>query len=162
MSVWYLLSVYVHIIAASLWVGGMLFFIIVLLPAIKKHPDKAILLHQTGLKFRFAGWITLITLLITGLFNMHQRSIGLTWNDLSESTYGQLVGAKIIIFLIVIVVSAIHDFHVGTKATEKWISNENEAEIERFRKMARWVGRLNFLLAMAAVGLGVIIVRGWI
>jgi len=53
MSPSYYISVWLHIIGAAFWIGGMLFLPLVLLPGIKDHPDRKKLLLATGLKFRF-------------------------------------------------------------------------------------------------------------
>ena len=53
MNTWYYISVWLHVIGVSFWIGGMLFLPLVLLPGIKNHPDRSNLLMATGLKFRF-------------------------------------------------------------------------------------------------------------
>jgi uncharacterized membrane protein len=52
MSVWYFISVFLHIALASFWIGGMLFLPLVILPEIKQHPDRIAILYKTGLKFK--------------------------------------------------------------------------------------------------------------
>jgi uncharacterized membrane protein len=53
MNTWYYISVWLHIVGAAFWIGGMLFLPLVLLPGIKNNPDRQNLLMATGLKFRF-------------------------------------------------------------------------------------------------------------
>ncbi|MBL7892893.1 MAG: CopD family protein [Bacteroidia bacterium] len=156
----YFTSVFIHIIAAAIWIGGMIFFAIVLLPAIKNHPEKAILIHTIGLKYRLLGWPVLSLLLITGLYNMYLRQVELSWIGLTDSNSGRLILYKLLIFLITVVISAIHDFYIGTKATEIWMKNNSENDPGRFRAFARWAGRVNLLLALIAAGIGVAFVRG--
>ncbi|MBI2272062.1 MAG: CopD family protein [Bacteroidetes bacterium] len=154
----YFTSVFIHIIAAAIWIGGMVFFAIVLLPAIRKHPEKAMLIHAVGLKFRLVGWPVLSLLLITGLYNIHIRQIPLL--ELTDSKYGRLILYKLILFLTTIVISAIHDFYIGMKATEIWMTHNNENDPGGYRAFARWAGRINLLLALTAAGIGVAFVRG--
>lgn len=156
----YFISVFIHIIAATIWIGGMIFFVIVLLPAIKNHPEKAMLIHTVGLKFRMIGWPVLFLLLITGLYNMNVRQIGFSLQELTDNKYGRMILYKLAIFLTTVVISAIHDFYIGTKATELWMKNNNESDPGRFRALARWAGRINLLLALAAAGIGIAFVRG--
>ena len=47
----YIITLFLHILAASFWIGGMLFLPLVLLPGIKDKPDRVELLYKTGIKF---------------------------------------------------------------------------------------------------------------
>ncbi len=69
----YLLSVWVHILAATVWIGGMLFLVLVVVPWLRKgtRSDAAVLLRETGERFRNVGWICFVVLLIT--FRRSQR-----------------------------------------------------------------------------------------
>jgi len=61
----------VHVICAAFWLGGMLFIPLILVPDIKKQPNRVLLLHKTGIRFRFYGWLAIIILFFTGTLNMH-------------------------------------------------------------------------------------------
>ncbi len=78
MATYYLISVFVHVICAAFWIGGMLFIPLVLVPGIKQQPNRVLLLHKTGIKFRFYGWLSVMVLLITGVLNIHFRGLPLT------------------------------------------------------------------------------------
>jgi putative copper export protein len=153
MNTWYYISVWLHIVGAAFWIGGMLFLPLVLLPGIKDSPDRRNLLMGTGLKFRFYGYIVMAMMAITGLLNIYLRGIDFTWSFFILSSYGQLVIYKIILFVLMLAISLLHDLFVGRKALEK-MENEN------IKIIARWTGRLLLLIALAMAFLGVIISRG--
>lgn len=71
MNTFYIISVWLHIVGASFWIGGMLFMPLVLLPGIKNNPERRQVLMITGLKFRFYGYIVVALLFITGITNMY-------------------------------------------------------------------------------------------
>lgn len=156
MSIAYLISVFVHIVSASFWIGGMLFLPLVLLPSIRKHPDRILLLHKTGIKFRFYGWIALITLFITGGLNMHFRGLPFTWEFFTDSNFGELLYIKLMIFIVMLLIVGIHDFFIGEKAIEQMQDTENG----KLKLIARWSGRINLLLALAVAFLGIALSRG--
>lgn len=156
MGIGYLISVFVHIVCTAFWIGGMLFLPLVLLPGIKKHPDRILLLYKTGIKFRFYGWIALIVLSITGALNMHLRGLPFTWDFFTNSNYGKLLGIKLIIFIAMLLIGAIHDFYIGEKAIEQMQNTENG----KLKLIARWSGRINLLLALTIAFLGVALSRG--
>jgi copper resistance protein D len=153
MNTWYHLSVWLHIIGVSFWIGGMLFLPMVLLPAIKDHPDRRNLLMTTGLKFRFAGYIVLALLLLTGILNMYLRGIDLSWKFLVVSRYGKLVIAKLILFLLMITVSLVHD----AQARKRLLSEEEKA---RFKVIAKWSGRILLIISLVMAFIGVVLSRG--
>jgi putative copper resistance protein D len=156
MSVWYLISVFVHIVFAAFWIGGMLFLPLVILPGIRQHPDRIAILYKTGLTFRFYGWIALTALVATGLLNMYLRGMPFTWAFFTQSDYGILVSYKLLIFLGILLVSGVHDFFLGRKALEEMQNSDNS----QLKLLARWSGRINLLLALAMAFLGVVLSRG--
>jgi len=153
MSSWYYISVWLHIIGGAFWIGGMLFLPFVLLPGIKDHPDRKNLLMATGLKFRFYGYIVLAMLFITGLLNIYLRGLSFSFNFFTMTRYGQLVELKIILFVLMITISLLHDLIVGRKAVEQ-MENQN------IKLIARWTGRLLLLISLIMAYIGVVISRG--
>lgn len=157
MSIWYFCSVFIHITLAAFWIGGMLFLPLVLLPGIKGHPDRSALLYATGLRFQRYGWVALAGLLCTGLFNMYLRGLPFAWDFFMRSAYGQLVSAKLGIFTLILLLSALHDFMFGKKALNDLPQGRQS---EQLRLLARWSGRLNLLLALVMAFLGLVLSRG--
>jgi uncharacterized membrane protein len=161
MKEFYFISVFIHILSACVWIGGMIFLALVLIPSIQNNPEKALLIHTVGVKFRTIGWVALWLILLTGLYNMQFRQVEFSFSELTESHYGKMIFYKLIIFFVTILLSITHDFYIGTKATELWMQKADENKVKRFRTWARWAGRMNLLLALAAAGLGIAIVRGF-
>lgn len=156
MHTFYLISVFVHVICAAFWIGGMLFIPLILVPSIKKQPNRVLLLYKTGIKFRFYGWLTVITLFITGLLNLYFRGLPFTWDFFVESNYGKLVSIKLILFLLMLLISGIHDFYYGIKSIDEMQHTNNN----KFKLMARWTGVINLLLALTIAFFGIVISRG--
>lgn len=153
MNTWYHLSVWLHIVGVSFWIGGMLFLPMVLLPGIKNHPDRSNLLMTTGLKFRFYGYLVLAMLLITGVINIYLRGIDLSWKFLVISRYGKLVIAKLVLFISILAVSLVHD----VQARKRLLSEE---ENRKFKIIARWSGRILLIISLMMAYIGVVLSRG--
>ncbi len=156
MNLGYLISVFIHVVCAAIWIGGMLFLPLVLLPSIKNHPDRIALLYKTGVKFRLVGWVCLTVLAFTGVLNMYLRDLPLTWDYLTQSNYGHLLSVKVLLFVLMLVIGAVHDFYIGNKSIDEMKITSNGS----FRKIAQWSGRLNLLLALAIAFIGVVLSRG--
>jgi uncharacterized membrane protein len=162
----YVLSVWLHILAAATWIGGMLFVVIVVVPWLRRgdRAQAATFLRETGTRFRDLGWICFAILLVTGSFNLWIRGVHLgdflrpEWR---ASPFGRAVGLKLLAFLAVLAVSTVHDFFLGPRAAIAVERDPRSPEAERLRRWAGRLGRLNALLALVLVALAVIIVRGW-
>ena len=156
MTTYYLISVFVHVICAAFWIGGMLFIPLVLVPGIKQQPNRVLLLHKTGIKFRFYGWLSVMVLIITGVLNIHFRGLPFTIDFFTSTSYGKLLTIKLVLFVVMLLVGGIHDFYIGMKS----IDEMQQTAGNRFKMLARWTGMLNLLLALVIAFLGIAISRG--
>lgn len=161
----YLLSVWIHILAATVWIGGMLFLVLVVVPWLRKgkRPDAAVFLRETGTRFRNVGWICFALLAVTGTFNLWMRGVRLSDFGRTEwllSPFGRTVLVKLGAFLAVLLVSAVHDFVVGPRATAAIAADPRSSDAQIERRRASVLGRMNVLLALVLVGAGVMLVRG--
>ena len=165
----YLLSVWTHVIAATLWVGGLFFIVLVVVPWLRRGAkagsvDAGAFLRDTGERFRAVGWLCFGLVFVTGAFNLWVRGVrlehlvdGAWWT----APFGSAVGLKLLAFLLVIVVSLVHDFGVGPAATAALRDDPRSERAAKLRRQASLLGRLNGVLALVLVALGVVIVRGW-
>lgn len=167
----YHLSVLVHILSTIIWVGGILFLALVVVPVARRLPpaDRAALVTAVGSRFRTIGWSCLALLVITGLINLHYR--GVTWGsivsgEIFATLFGRLVVAKVTLVATMIAVSAVHDFVVGPASARAHAqagvcpSPEAQTAIAALRRRASWLGRVTALLALTIVAVAVALVRG--
>lgn len=162
----YHLSVFIHILSAIFWIGGMLFTAAVLVPA-SRHKllknKKGQFFTLIGKKFSRISWILFIVLIITGITNLLTR--GYDWQTLLssvfwESNFGSILAIKLSLFGIVLLVSGIHDFYAGPKAAKLLDEQPESEKTDRMRKLSSWLGRLNLLLGIAVLYYALRLVRG--
>ena len=67
---------------------------------------------------------------------------------------------KLVVVTTILGISVLHDFRVGPRATRLLRESPESAEARRYRNLARAIGRANVLLALVAIALGVLLVRG--
>lgn len=150
----------------AVWLGGMIFLALVLVPIVRLPVASGLsglLVHHVGLRFRNVGWICLGLLVLSGIVNLTYHGYG--WGDLLDGRlwqgpFGHLLGVKLLLVAAVLVLSAIHDFRIGPRATALMQEQPGSPETERARRLAGWFGRVNLVLALAIVFLGVMLVRG--
>jgi copper resistance protein D len=161
----YLLSVWIHVIAATIWVGGMLFLTLVVVPWLR-GPGRATglaFLRESGRRFRHIAWICFALLIVTGAFNLSMRGVSLaSFIDTGwlGSSFGRLVLLKLGFFAVVLLLSALHDFVIGPRAAAALEADPRSAAAQSLRRRASWIGRLNVILGLTLILLGVMIVRG--
>ena len=163
----YVLSVWIHLLAAIVWIGGMAFLVLVLAPALRRMEPRDVavqLIREAGTRFRTVGWICLGVLVLTGLQNLKSR--GITWEIAAtrvfwSAGFGHVLAMKLGLILAILATSAVHDFRIGPGASTALARDPASPEARRLRAMAMWFGRVNFVLALLVVLLGVALVRGW-
>lgn len=71
----YFVSVWLHILAATVWVGGLIYTAAVAVPFALTHelPERQRLLRGLARRFRWIGWGSIVVLVITGLGNLTLR-----------------------------------------------------------------------------------------
>ena len=127
--------------------------------------DKAVQIFRLlARRFRNISWICFCILIVTGIYNLAYRY---GWSVLNDSAFwqtsvGYAFGLKLMTVLAILVLSAVHDFIIGPRATEAMRVNPLSPESQRLRKRAASIGRATLVLALITIALGVIMVRGWI
>lgn len=128
---------FLHVVLATFWVGGMIFLSLVVVPYLRKKPevrDEAF--QEVGKRFSLYGtFISLFLLLITGLVNTY----------LLHGGFRKSIYEKLFLFFIVVVISLAHDFWAGKKALYS----------EYHRKWAKWLGIANLIISLMLVYMGV-------
>lgn len=161
-----LLSVWLHILAATIWIGGMAALGLLLVPLLRRERFQDVatpLLHELALRFRWIGWGALGVLIVTGLINARAR--GVPWSawvnpDFWGTAWGQALGWKLAFVGLVLVVSAVHDFHFGPKAIRLLQEAPDSPEAERMRWWSSWLGRLTLLLSLIILWFAILLPRG--
>lgn len=160
----YTLSVLLHVVAACVWVGGLLFFVLVLGPLAKRMPveNAAAVLRLTGQRFRAVGTASLAVLVVTGFGNLLTRWApvdALLSAELWRSTFGVLLGIKLALVAVILLSSSVHS-RLGARATELMRTEPGSVRARRWRKTASWLGRMDAVLALAVVTIAVMLIRG--
>lgn len=162
----YFVSVWLHVLAATIWIGGMFLLVLVVVPWLRRGGRAAAgtFLRETGVRFRTVGWACFLVLAVTGTFNLWIRGVrpghflDAGWLD---SPFGRTVTLKLGVFAIVLAASVVHDFVVGPRAAKALERDAGSPEAARLRRMASLLGRANALLALALLAIAVALVRGW-
>ena len=137
-------SIWLHIIAAIFWIGGMLFLTLVIAPFLKEIEDpkeRSRIYQVVGTRFRFWGWIAIVLLLVTGPLNLHLMGIPLGRlfdGSFYEGSYGRTLITKLSFVTLIVTTSFLHDFVFGPRARNSLF----------YSNISRWIGRGNLFMAL--------------
>lgn len=162
MSWLYYANVSVHVLAAMIWLGGMLFLGLVGAPVLRSvEPPEARqrLFRDIGLRFRGVGWTAIAILVVTGIANLHFRG-WLHWDEvLGDPAFwatgtGKALGIKLVLVAAMLVSQGFHDFIHGPRASAlRPGSTEAQAARRRAMLLARTNAVIGVLVVIAAVRL---------
>ena len=161
----YFVSVVVHVLAAMLWVGGMLFLGLVGAPVLRGVEPSALrqqLFRDLGLRFRAVGQLAIAILIGSGAVNLHYRG-WLQWDGvLGEPAFwrtgaGQTLAAKLLGVAVMLVLGGFHDFVLGPAAARAAPDSPRALVL---RRRAALLARVNALVGVAVVVAAVRLVRG--
>ena len=169
MEALHLIAVWLHVLAVAVWLGGSVFLALVLVPATRQPEYRgmaASLIAWTGTRFSRISWACFGVLLLTGLFNIfyHALEEGAGWTGPFEGQFwqgefGRTLALKLALVAVIFAGSALHDFAIGPHATALWQADPRSEQAARLRRQASYIGRLNLLLALVVVALGVVLSR---
>ncbi len=147
-----LIVTWIHVIAAMLWVGGMLFFSLVLVPCLRpglSETLRADLMSRAGLRFRVVGWISIVVLLTTGVLRQDGQAL---------SAYGTAFHVKLFLVFVMVSLTLVHDLVLGPKSIAL---SRSMGRSGSFQKKVRLVARFNLLIGLLIVFAAVAFVRGF-
>lgn len=156
--------VYLHIISAVTWLGGMLFLAMVMVPLARRDGGGGFAtLREAAKKFVPIAWASKIVLAVTGGY--------LAWTYFGvrpgtffggEGHFLQFLQMKTGLFLIVVLLSLAHDFWLGPRMLERLeAARASGAPLPSGlgRLFVQWAARVNLLLVLAVVALAVWMTR---
>jgi uncharacterized membrane protein len=161
----YLANVTVHVLAAMLWLGGMLFLGVVGAPVLRAVEPPALrqqLFQLLGLRFRTVGWWAIAVLVATGIVNLFYRG-WLHWDGVLGSAsfwrtaVGHALAGKLVAVAMMLGVSAVHDFVLGPLAGTAAPGSPRALTL---RRRAALLARANALLGVLVVVAAVRLARG--
>ncbi|NUR89149.1 MAG: hypothetical protein HOY71_34125 [Nonomuraea sp.] len=140
---WWSVIRFLHVLGAALWVGGQLAVSLVLLPLARRMlaaERRAELLAAVGKRF---GILTVAVFLPVQLATGVAIAVhhGVSWGSLGEPGYGRILGAKLVLFVLVMVAAAVHG----------WASRGGRAVLARWLAIGALAGSVGVLLLATAL-----------
>jgi putative copper export protein len=156
-----------HLIAAAVWAGGMVFLGVAVGAARRTLPDREriALFRQLGRRFLVVGGIAMLVLIATGTDLAADRLAA--FGDLFDTDYGKRLAEKLALVVVVIGLTLFHSLVQGPRLSrlrEEALDRPDDAELAQLirRKSARAgaVSALNLAATLAILVLAARLVTG--
>jgi uncharacterized membrane protein len=155
-----ILLAWVHLLAAVIWIGGMVFLSMILTPVFKRGTfgaDRRVLFQTLARRFRIAVWGSIILLVLTGPLLVSSRT-----GTLAEPEgWRSVLTTKLWLVAVLIVLTAAHDFWLSpfVGRLRKESSDPPGSADQLLINLSSWVARLALLLAFIVLFLAVALAR---
>lgn len=125
------LSDLLHLLAASLWIGGLFYIALIYLPLLDRYPMLArtrsllaVLKHYSPLAF-----VGVALMAVSGPLNATVRMD--SWNELLATAYGRALVVKILLVCLLLLVSAYHVFWLRPRLAKTYQRYQAAADDQR-------------------------------
>jgi uncharacterized membrane protein len=139
----------IHVLAATVWVGGTIALVFVAVPIVRSFegPQRAALLAELGRRWRPLGWGALAVLVATGsaLAGVHGAFSS------ASAAFDVVLGVKIVLVASLTTGAFVHDFVLGPRLRRQ--VRERAPQTARRRMVV--VGWASFALTLVVPVLGV-------
>jgi len=150
-----LLPLWLHVVSAAVWLGGLLFQSHILLPLLARGgPAEPV--AQAVRRSRRVAWTALALLILTGLHNLTRLP---SMAAMTESGVLKLLALKLFLVVVLLMLSAHRDFGVAARLIRAVAGGGNAT---RALKMLVRLDRVMLLLGVGLVYLGLAMSRGGI
>ena len=151
MAIEQVIITWIHLVAASIWVGGSIFIGIVFSPILKtittSMEERIQIMIKVGKRFNKIAVPSLFILMITGLYNSH---LLLSKPDLLMATsYGVFLTVKIILVIALVITYAIHVRVIRKEVEDQIMSKQMPIkQIQKLRKKIIILGEITVVLSI--------------
>jgi putative copper export protein len=147
----------IHLIAAAVWAGGLVFLGVAAGVARKTIPDeeRIAFFRMLGRRFVFIAAASALLLAATGADMASDRLV--SWSALVDTSYGSILLAKIVLFTLALAEAAVHSLvlgpRIGALREALQASPQDAALQDRLRRTAAVSGVLSALMLLQTIAI---------
>ena len=143
-----------HLLSATVWVGGTVALVFVGVPAIRRleGEPRARAMRALGRRWRPLGWSAMAVAILSGLWLTHEHG-GLNGQAL-DSDFDRTLLVKSALVVVLVVAALVHDFLLGPRLQRELRAGAPQAPSTRRTLVV--VGWVSFAATIAVPVLGVV------
>lgn len=159
------LITWIHLLSASIWVGGSLFIGVVLAPTLKAMsmpvPERIKMMIVVGRRFNKIAAPALAALIITGVYTSRAFLTPEAAPLLLSSGYGQVLIIKILLVISLVIAYIVHVRMVRGDVEERLVSGDlDDSQIQSLRKRIMIIGEVTVVISVAVLFLAAMLDSG--
>lgn len=152
--------VWLHLLAAIAWIGGMVFLSAILMPVLRREglsEARITVLNMSARRFRVLVWGAVAVLLTTGPLLLAYRGLSL----IHPESWPAILAVKIALAVTAVLLTALHDLVLGprVRALRQHPLRVNSGSQQILLKYAPWIPRMSLLVTLTVLWLAVIVAR---
>ena len=141
---------WLHILAATIWVGPQVFLFAAAVPAVRTIEDvkqRARVVRVLTTRFGYLAWGAMVVLVITGIGNLFEDDEDI--DVLFDQNFGVIFQVKMTLVVLTVLLTALHSFVIGPRMLAMQESLTDESQIASMRRVSIIISAVNGLLALA-------------
>lgn len=149
---------WLHIMAATIWVGPQFFLFIAAVPAVRTIEDakqRAAVMRVMTRRFGYLAWGALAVLVATGIANLYEEDLDV--DDLFDRNFGIIFQVKMTLLIVTVALTALHSFVIGPRLSAMQESVSDESQIASMRRLSMVISGINLLVAVAIIFCGALL-----
>lgn len=145
------LIVWLHLVAASIWVGGSIFIGVILSPMLntstRTAEERIVILIKIGRRFSHIAIPSLGILILTGIYN--SKAFLFDPSTLYQTSYGVILLIKIILVVGTLIAYTIHVKIINSETETRIVTgNASKAYVQSIRSKIIFLGRTIVILSV--------------
>lgn len=149
---------WIHIVAATIWVGPQVFMMVAAVPAVRTIEDMQVrtkVMRVITKRFNYLAWGALTVLVITGIANLYEHDLDV--DQLFDLNFGVIFQVKMTLLIVTVALTALHTRVLGPRLLDMQESVADEAEIAPIRRWSIIASAANLLIALGIVFCGALL-----
>ncbi len=155
----YLVLVSLHLLAAVVWIGGMLFLSLVLAPLMRSPtavPEWRAMFRAAALRFRRVVYGAVVVLVGTGPLLVSERGFSV----LQPAAWPLILQVKVGLVAVLLILTAVHDLVLGPQMRTLASRPEHLSAWDRsLMLLSGWLPRVSVLLGLIVLGTASVLAR---
>ena len=133
-------TVWLHLLAVSIWIGPQFFMFLAALPAIREIGDRQLrarVMRIVVTRFGYLAWGALVIIVLTGISNIFQTTNDFPYVFDYDYRYAQIFSTKMTVLGATVLLTAAHTFIVGPQQMRLAEDpNPDEAQVAGLRRLS--------------------------
>lgn len=156
----YFALVWLHLLAAVVWIGGMLFLSLVLAPVMRSRaavPEWPAMFRTAALRFRWMVYGAIVVLLSTGPLLVYERGVLL----LSPAGWPPALQLKLALVVVLLMLTAVHDLVLGPQMRSLAAKSDQMRTPweQALTIVSAWLPRVSVLFSLAVLAAAAVLAR---